>query len=397
MGCDRGSFFGPPRLGLLLCALWLVGCAQGGATFSAGSGGLDGSADPVTAGDAGDSGATSGGGDTGDGGSGDGGSGDSGSSVGSDGGAGTGGDSSTSGSNGSDAGTTSSGDAAATSTGDAGGTSTGPVDPGEKPGDFPRAGEHFAPGLLGEYAISSYSAGLEHPTGEYASAVVTYPTNASAPFAAVVFCPDTGSTWEDNLNWWAASLASQGIVVMGIDPARPDLDGVPERADDLQAAVAILAEENARPGSPLQGKLARFRIAVAGHGTGGAAALTVAQRGQAAIRAVLALQPRQRTVTFPNIDVPTLILTGQNDPATEDGKRYYDAIPAGVEKIFAEYAGADATLSTNQNTQLQQLLQIRYVLPFLKLFLEDNPQSEDALFGAAANTGAMSVYQTSRD
>ena len=64
------------------------------------------------------------------------------------------------------------------------------------------------------------------------------------------------------------TIASHGFLVMGTVPQ----EGAPRRqatADDLRAAIDWAAKENARAGSPLEGKIATAKVAVMGQSCGG--------------------------------------------------------------------------------------------------------------------------------
>ncbi len=64
------------------------------------------------------------------------------------------------------------------------------------------------------------------------------------------------------------TIASHGFLVMGTVP----LEGAPRRqatADDLRAAIDWADKENARTGSPLEGKIATDKVAVMGQSCGG--------------------------------------------------------------------------------------------------------------------------------
>jgi hypothetical protein len=64
------------------------------------------------------------------------------------------------------------------------------------------------------------------------------------------------------------TIASHGFVVLGTLP----LEGAarrPENADDIRGAIDWAAKENARAGSPLEGKIALDKVAVMGQSCGG--------------------------------------------------------------------------------------------------------------------------------
>jgi predicted dienelactone hydrolase len=122
------------------------------------------------------------------------------------------------------------------------------------------------------------------------------------------------------------------------------LDVPSTRATALWAAIGSLEDENARAGSPLQGKMDIGRFAVMGHSMGGGGTLETANGHSAGLRAAVPLAPWDTTSAFGMITTPTMIMAGQNDavaPVAQHAMPFYGAIPATTTKAYVEFAGGD--------------------------------------------------------
>jgi predicted dienelactone hydrolase len=190
----------------------------------------------------------------------------------------------------------------------------------------------------GPYAVQMYNTGFADSPA-YGDAVIYYPgATATAPYPVVAFAPG----WQEvhtGFVTWGWFLASHGFVVIIF--TMNDGNDLPSlRATALKASLDTLKAEHARAGSPLQGKLDATKFAFMGHSMGGGGAL-IASKGTTTVKAVIGLQPfGEQTDTFGDVAVPTLTLTGEKDslaaPARH-GKRFYDSIPAGTKKVYAEF------------------------------------------------------------
>jgi len=205
---------------------------------------------------------------------------------------------------------------------------------------------------VGSYSVASYTSGIA-TSSAYRIPKIWYPTNGTAPYAAVVFIPGFEDSYTDpaysvtisgrrfvetDFQQWATFLASHGFVVMYINPA--DLqDNADDRGLALSAAVNALAAENTRGGSPLAGKLLVNKIAVMGHSYGGAGALMAADAGNNShIAAVLALSPvPSSSDPYPGDRVPTMILSAVGDPYLSNFPQFFTRIPSSTTKVLANF------------------------------------------------------------
>jgi dienelactone hydrolase len=136
-----------------------------------------------------------------------------------------------------------------------------------------------------------------------------------------------------------STIASHGFLVITTAGATPE--GAPRRqatADDLKAAIDWAERENARAGSPLNGKIETNRVAVMGQSCGGAMAMTLGADPRVDTIGVFnsGAQPRNPEApasSFPTIDAlkklhgPVLLINGhERDFMMARSKATYDAI-----------------------------------------------------------------------
>jgi predicted dienelactone hydrolase len=253
---------------------------------------------------------------------------------------------------------------------------------------FPRPGEAVNVAVAGPYTTANYDNGVQN--AEYGDATVYYPTNASAPFAAVALCPGYLQT-KDDLVWLAQMLASHGIVALTLTP-EDNFAGAAPRAVDLTAALNELRGENTRAGGPLLGKLDLTRLGVLGHGYGGAAALSVANSQGTQLRAVVPLASWD-TASYPNVKAAALFVAAEDDvfaPVASNAFAHYGSIPAPIKKVFAELDNAGHFVSVGNPSNALKGLQTRHVLSFLKIYLEDDTRYQTYVYGLEHGKDAAS-------
>jgi predicted dienelactone hydrolase len=164
---------------------------------------------------------------------------------------------------------------------------------------------------------------------------VEYPTrNGSNP--VILFSHELGGSNRAYIglsSYWAGN----GYVV--IRPAHGDRGTFETQAEgDFQGRVRDLVTiieslENLEQRYPeLQGKIDRTKIAVAGHGYGGQTALLLANDPR--VRAVVAMVPETRGVTFTNLAKPALFISGTRDPA-QTATEPFTLAPAGDKWLIA--------------------------------------------------------------
>lgn len=246
-------------------------------------------------------------------------------------------------------------------------------------GGFPKT-DALNTSRMGPHQFMKYTDGLK--SSVYGSAVVYYPTDAEPPFASVVFSPGFTATKEDYENFLGPLMASHGIVIMLTSPTSTS-DQPPARADDLEDALKQIAAENTREGSPLKGKLATDRQAITGQSMGGGGTCIAANRLANKIRAAMPFEPWEPGMTFPKIMAPIMFIAAQSDTiagVSQNALPFYMSVPESVKKYYAEFAGASHYLTTgDQGTNYE--VQSKYMISFLKVYLEDDMRYLDVLNG----------------
>lgn len=151
------------------------------------------------------------------------------------------------------------------------------------------------------------------------------------------------------------TIASHGFLVITTAGAAPE--GVPRRqatADDLEAAIDWAGKENARPGSPLAGKIDIRHVAVMGQSCGGFLSLALGADPRVGTIGVFnsgmqAGNPNATRAGFPTADAlqklhgPVLLINGgERDFMMERSRATYEAIQ-GLPAFYGSRHGAGHT------------------------------------------------------
>lgn len=273
------------------------------------------------------------------------------------------------------------------------------------PGGLPRTSEEINIKATGPYKVKTYTDGLK--VSEYSSAVMYYPEDAAPPFASVALAPGYTASGTD-YEFVGDMLASHGIAALLTTPTNTNADQPPARGEDLVAAVKHLMEENARQGSPLQGKLATDRICVTGQSMGGGGTLYAANELGNMIRCALPMEPWQPGGSFPKISAPILIVGAASDTTASVSAHaapHYESIPDSTEKFLVVFEG-DHYLSTDRTSGVSASMmatananydpQAAYMVPFYKLFLEGDERYRPYLYGAMRSMTKVTRFESSK-
>jgi dienelactone hydrolase len=238
----------------------------------------------------------------------------------------------------------------------------------------------------GPYRYDSYSRGFS--TRGYGGATIYYPTNAEAPYSAVVMCPGY-TAGKSSIAAWGPFFASHGIVLMVIDTVTP-LDQVVQRDDQLLAALDALKREGSRAGSPLNGKLSDTRYGLAGWSMGGGGTW-LASADHPELKTAVTLAGHNLTALggagSRNSRVPTLMMNGALDTTILGGlgqsESAYDNIPDSTPKLLYVMSNAGhfawGTPTTNRNASG------RYMMAWQKTFLEGDTRYRKFLLERGPN------------
>jgi esterase/lipase len=257
-------------------------------------------------------------------------------------------------------------------------------------GAFPRASEGVNVARKGPYTFKTYTEGLSDRV--YGSAIMYYPVEATPPYAAIAFTPGFTATKED-YSILGEIFASHGFAMLMTTPTST-LDYPPARGDDLAAAHAKIIAENTRAGGVLNGKIATDRICITGHSMGGGGTLWGATNLAGKIRCAMPLQPWEPGTRFASITAPILFIASEADDiagVAQNATVHYGSIPNTVEKVYAEFKGADHYLTTNRGVMWEE--QSTLMVAFYKLHLEDDRRYLDFIYGAKAPKAALSKLE----
>jgi triacylglycerol lipase len=298
-------------------------------------------------------------------------------------------------------GTTGSSTGGTTGSGTTGGTTggdeddAGMPDPGPDMGCGPMRGADPTEASVttkGPFAVKQYTSGI--PTSaSYGATEIFYPENAPLPLPGVAVVPGFNGVLT-GINQWGTFLASHGYIVLTVD-AKNRLDDVNARSQVLAAGVTTLKAENARQGSPVNGKLATNCMVVMGHSMGGAGSLVLANK-DATLKAVVGLSPYTSGGKYPNIKAATLVFSATSELASANGHAWpsYNSIPASVPKMSVEFSGGDhqiAQFPLDGNNPATDKLVARYGLSWLKFNVDGDMRYKQFLVKA---TGTVKFETT---
>jgi dienelactone hydrolase len=213
---------------------------------------------------------------------------------------------------------------------------------------------------------------------------VYYPTDPGDTFGAVAIVPGYTALFADEEAWMGPRLASFGFVVIGVETnSRDDWDIA--RGEQLLAALDYLVHESA-----VRARIDASRLAVIGHSMGGGGALYAATR-RPALKAAIGLAPYFPSGDLTAVEVPTLIIGGQDDvtvtPSYLDS--LYASLPEGTPGAHLMIADADHLFATRPNT-----VEMRTLIPWLKIFVDEDTRYTRFLCPLADRSGVLRYRAT---
>lgn len=197
---------------------------------------------------------------------------------------------------------------------------------------------------VGPFEVASVS--VPTPIPGFGGGTIYHPTDLSeGPFGAYAFAPGTFMT-DESYAWLGSRIASHGFVVFLINTNDPR-DRPESRGEQLGAALDYLVDSSA-----LRDQIDPNRLAVGGHSNGGGGALEAARR-RPDLQAVVALQPwHPTTKSFPDIDLPTIIIGAENDDlagVAVHSEPMYESIRRSAEKAYLELRGKPHDVATQSD------------------------------------------------
>ncbi|PMR57905.1 lipase, partial [Verrucosispora sp. ts21] len=235
----------------------------------------------------------------------------------------------------------------------------------------------------GPFANTSVSV----PTGYgFNGGRIYYPTDTSqGTFGAIAISPGYTALFSAELAWMGPWLASHGFVVIGIETnSRNDFDTA--RGTQLLAALDYLTQQ-----SPVRDRVDASRLAVAGHSMGGGGALSAATR-RPALKAAVGITPFSPSSNLANDRVPTMVISGQADTVVTPSYALdlYNSLPSTTESVYVEVAGGDHGFMVGRSNPVM----IRTMLPFLKIFVDNDARYSQFLCPLMDNSGVVTYRST---
>jgi dienelactone hydrolase len=211
-----------------------------------------------------------------------------------------------------------------------------------------------------------------------------YPTDTSlGTWGAVAIVPGYTALFANEEAWMGPWLASFGFVVIGIETNSPTDNDV-NRGTQLLAALDYLTRQ-----SPVRDRVDPDRLGVIGHSMGGGGAINAPER-RPSLKAAVPLAPFSPAQDLSTDNVPTMIMTGQNDtvvsPSYLDG--LYATMPTSTQSKFVQLAGTDHLFATHPNTT-----EMRMLIPWLKIFIDNDTRYTQFLCPLMDSTG-ISMYRS---
>jgi predicted dienelactone hydrolase len=218
----------------------------------------------------------------------------------------------------------------------------------------------------------------------FGGGVIYYPTStAQGTYGAVAISPGYTARWS-SLSWLGPRLASFGFVVIGIE-TNSIYDQPDSRGRQLLAAL-----DWAVSSSPAASRIDRNRLAVAGHSMGGGGTLYAASI-RPSLQAAIPLAPWHTTKSWSTVQVPTLIIGGEDDtvaPVSTHSELFYTSIPSSSEKAYEELNGASHFFPNSPNTE-----QARMMISWLKAFVDNDARYLQFLCPGPARSLTVEEYR----
>ncbi|KOV80713.1 lipase [Nocardia sp. NRRL S-836] len=207
-----------------------------------------------------------------------------------------------------------------------------------------------------------------------------YTPTSDLTFGAVAISPGFTAT-QTSVAHFGPRLASFGFVVITINTLS-GLDDPDSRGRQLLAALDYTARTNPRVDAS--------RLAVMGHSMGGGGALR-ASATRPALQASIPMAGWHTTKNWSTVQVPTLVLGGQNDPTAPDSQHslpFYTSMTAAPDKAFLELRGGDHSDPRSDNVTVR-----KYTLSWLKRFVDDDLRYDQFLCPPPVPNTLISAYR----
>ena len=254
----------------------------------------------------------------------------------------------------------------------------GPVAPAGAESAYERGPDPTSASVLenGTFAVSTTS--VSSLVSGFGGGTIYYPTSTTeGTYGGVVLAPGfTARSW--SYSSVARRVASHGFVVFAID-TNSIYDQPDSRGSQILAAVDYLKQDAS---SAVASRLDETRIAVSGHSMGGGGTLAAAKQ-DSSVKAAVALQPWHTDKTWPEIQVPTMIIGAENDtiaPVATHSIPFYTSMTGAREKAYGEINNADHLIANTDDDW-----QGRLFVTWLKRYVDDDTRYSQFLCPAPSS------------
>jgi len=274
---------------------------------------------------------------------------------------------------------------AATPRRDAGGSEVAETDDAEPSIDGPAPTADSA-SKKGPYTVKTYTSGYRDGP-RYADSTIHYPEGVAGKLPAVSVVPGFVSP-QSSIKPWGPFLASHGIITMTIG-TNSTSDQPPARAEALLDALETLRSENARAGSPLQGKVDTDRLGIMGWSMGGGGSLIAANKTPT-LKAAISMCGWNPGGSYGQMKVPSLMFAATSDPlAGGQSQGFYRSIPEQTPKLLFEVQGGSHNIANNPSSLSGKIG--LFGLSWLKLHLSGDRRYQEFLVTKPAG---LATFQT---
>ncbi|MFI5624371.1 alpha/beta hydrolase family protein [Nocardioides sp. NPDC051685] len=240
----------------------------------------------------------------------------------------------------------------------------------------------------GTFALSTTS--VSSLVTGFGGGTIYYPTSTTeGTYGGVVLAP--GFTARSSAySSVARRVASHGFVVFAID-TNSIYDQPDSRGSQILAAVDYLKQDAS---SAVASRLDETRIAVSGHSMGGGGTLAAAKQ-DSSVKAAVALQPWHTDKTWPEIQVPTMIIGAENDtvaPVATHSIPFYTSMTGAREKAYGEINNADHLIANTDDDW-----QGRLFVTWLKRYVDDDTRYSQFLCPAPSSVNLSDYRDTCPD
>ena len=234
------------------------------------------------------------------------------------------------------------------------------------------------PGAMGPYSVGSLTRDLD--ASDYVEAKLYFPTNCPLKQLPATTLSGGFNDSYRSMEWLAEHLASHCFVVLAFTPTNRYAGSPDVWARGHMAALATIAQVEARADSPIHGRLEPGALGISGFSMGGGGTLKAVNQAGTKVRAAVAICAYDPDPVA--VAVPTLFLTGTADIVASPGaiETAYRESATGAPKGFAKFAGMGHRDVAGNSSPHRNIA--RYLTAWYQVFLAGRPEYRTFLDGA---------------